>query len=108
MSCIRDALHKRFRTTVILLWDNLQGHKGLQAKYEREHPHGFRFERLPTYAPERNVVEQCWNPIKNVALANFAPKNIKQVITQVEHATQMINKNKNLLPNFLKHGKRKR
>jgi hypothetical protein len=71
-------------------------------------PHVFRVERLPTYSPERNVVEQCGNPIKNVALANFAPKNIKQVITQVEQATQTINKNKKRLPNFLKHCKRKR
>jgi hypothetical protein len=90
-----------------VIWDNLQGHKGLQAQYEREHPNGFRFERLPTYAPERNVVEQCGNQIKNVALANCAPKNIKQVITQVERATQTINKNKKLLPNFMKHCKLK-
>jgi transposase len=103
MTYIRDAMHKHFRTTVIIIWDNLQGHKGLQAKYEREHPHWFRCERLPTYSPELNIVEQCWNPIKNVALANFAPKNIKQV----EHATQTISKNKNLPPNFLKHGKLK-
>jgi len=41
-------------------------------------------------------------------MANFAPKNQKQVIEQVELATQAINKNKNLLPNFLKHIKLKR
>ena len=60
------------------------------------------FERLPTYSPELNVVGQCRNQIKNVEMANFAPKKIKQVDTQVELATQAINKNKTLLPNFLK------
>jgi hypothetical protein len=28
----------------------------------------------PTYSLELSVVEQCWNQIKNVELANFAPK----------------------------------
>jgi transposase len=103
MSWVLDELHKHFRGTVIIIWDNLQGHKGLQAKYEREHPGWFRFERLPTYSPELNVVEQCWNKIKNVEMANFAPKNCKQVVTQVELATKKINENKTLLPNFLRH-----
>jgi hypothetical protein len=55
MSYIPDTLYKHFRNTVII-WDNLQGHKGLQAQYEREHPHGFHFERLPTCSPELNVM----------------------------------------------------
>jgi len=107
MSYILDELHKHFRCTVILVWDNLQGHKGLEAKYKREHPNWFHFERLPTYSPELNVVEQCWNQIKNVEMANFAPKNNKQVVAQVQLATQTINKNKKLLKNFLKHSKLK-
>jgi hypothetical protein len=36
-------------------------------------------------------------------MANFAPKSNKQVIQQVKLATQAINKNKTLLPAFLKH-----
>jgi len=108
MSYVLDELHKYFPGTIILIWDNLKGHIGLQAKYEREHPDWFRFERLPTYSPELNVVEQCWNQIKNVEMANFAPKNQKQVIEQVELATKTINENKTLLPNFLKHCKLKR
>jgi transposase len=108
MSYVLDALHEHFPGTIILIWDNLKGHIGLQEKYEREHPNWFHFERLPTYSPELNVVEQCWNHIKNVEMANFAQKNQKQVVEQVELATQAINKNKNLLPNFLKHIKLKR
>jgi transposase len=108
MSYVLDELHKHFKRKVIIIWDNLQGHKGLQAKYERERPSWFHFERLPTYSPELNVVEQCWNQIKNVAMANFAPKNCKQVVEQVELATKAINENKLLLPNFLKHIKLKR
>jgi len=108
MSYVLDELHKHFKCKIILIWDNLQGHKGLEAKYQREHPDWFHFERLPTYSPELNVVEQCWNQIKNVEMANFAPKNTKQVVTQVELATQAINKNKKLLPSFLKHCKLKR
>jgi transposase len=108
MSYVLDELHQHFRGKVILVWDNLQGHIGLQAKYERQHPGWFHFVRLPTYSPELNVVEQCWNQIKNVEIANFAPKNQKQVVAQVQLATSAINKNKTLLPNFLKHIKLKR
>jgi len=108
MSYVLDALHEHLPGTIIILWDNWKGHFGLQAKYERQHPDWFHCERLPTYSPELNVVEQGWNQIKNVEMANFAPKNQKQVIAQVELATQEINKNKRLLPNFLKHIKLKR
>ena len=108
MSYVLDELHKHFQRKIILIWDNLQGHKGLQAKYEREHPEWFHFERLPTYSPELNVVEMCWNQIKNVEMANFVPKNQKQVVTQVKLATHTINKNKTLLQNFLKHIRRRR
>ncbi len=108
MSYVLDELHKHFKRKVIIVWDNLQGHKGLETKYLREHPDWFHFERLPTYSPELNVVEQCWNQTKNVYMANFVAKNQKQIITQVELATQAINKNKNLLPALLKHTKLKR
>jgi transposase len=108
MSYVLDELHKLCRGKVIIIWDNLQGHKGLEAKYLREHPDWFQFERLPTYSPELNVVEPCWNHTKNVCMANFVPKNQKQVIEQVKIATEVINKNKNLLPAFLEHTKLKR
>ncbi len=107
MSYVLDELHKHFKRKVIIVWDNLQGHKGLEAKYQREHPDWFHFERLPTYSPELNVVEQCWNQTKNVCMANFTAKNQKQIATQVRLATLSINENKNLLPAFLKHTKLK-
>ena len=97
MSCVLDELHKYFRRKVLIVWDNLQDHKGLQAKYEREHPDGVHFERLPTYSPELNVVEQCWNYVKNVAMPNFVAKNQKQFIKQVELATKNINETKIVL-----------
>ncbi|GHV10374.1 hypothetical protein AGMMS50229_21430 [Campylobacterota bacterium] len=105
MSYVLDELHKLCRRKIVIVWDNLQGHKGLQAKYEREHPDWFHFERLPTYSPELNVVEQCWNHTKNVCMENFAAKKQKQIVEQVQLATKAINKN--LLPDFLKHSKLK-
>jgi transposase len=105
MSYVLDEPHKYFQSKVVLIRDNLQGHKGLQAKYEREHTDWFHFERLPTYSPELNVVGQCWNHVKNVCMDNFAVKNQRQIVTQVELVTKMINENKNPLPDFLKHKK---
>ena len=108
MSCVLDELHKYFRNKIIVIWDSLQGHKGLENKYRRQHPVWFHFERLPTYSPELNVVEFCWNQIKNVEMANFVPKNGRQVVDQVQRATQKINEDKTLLQNFLKHIRLKR
>jgi len=31
------------------------------------------FEYLPSYSPELNPVEQCWQMMKNVFMANFVP-----------------------------------
>ena len=108
MSSVLDEWHKYFRDTVILIWDNLQGHKGLEVKYRRHHPDGFHAERLPTSSPELNVVELCWHQIKNVEMVNFVPKNGRQVVAQVQLAAQKINQNKTLLQNFLKHIRLKR
>jgi hypothetical protein len=105
MSYVLDELHNHFRCKIIILWDQLPGHKSLEAKYQREHPDWFHFVRLPIYSPELNVVEQCWNQIKNVEMANFAPKCQCQVIQQVRLATDAINQQKNLLPAFLKYTK---
>ena len=37
-----------------------------------------RFEYLPAYSPELNPVEQCWQWIKKVKLANRASRNDKE------------------------------
>jgi transposase len=108
MAYVLDELHNYFHCKIILVWDNPQGHKGLEAKYNREHPDWFHFERLPTYSPELNVAGQCWNHVKNHGMANFAAKKQKQIVTQVQLATKAINKNKKTLPDFLKHSKLKR
>jgi transposase len=37
----------------------------------REHSGWFLFEYFPAYSPELNPVEQCWQYMKNVQMANF-------------------------------------
>jgi hypothetical protein len=42
-------LHRHFGGPVIIVWDSLSVHVGLENKLMREHPDWFQFERLPTY-----------------------------------------------------------
>ena len=62
MSYVLDERHNHFRRKVIIVWDNLQGHKGLETKYLREHPDWFHFERLPTYCPTQKSLSQASEP----------------------------------------------
>jgi len=49
------------------------------AYFEEHHPDWFTFEWLPSYAPELNPVEQCWNHTKCHDLANFIPEDLQHL-----------------------------
>jgi putative transposase len=70
------AVLRRLRGRVIVVWDGGSSHKGplireLLSRYPRLH-----LERLPSYAPELNPVEQLWSYLKHGRLANFVPRNL--------------------------------
>ena len=95
MSYVLDALHEHFPGTIIILWDNLKGHIGLQAKYERQHPDWFHFERLPTYSPELNVVEQCWNHIKALRVTMLPERRNGQLRPKKSKASHRTSRTRN-------------
>jgi len=98
-------LHHHFHnyTKVMIVWDRLQAHLSAQKYFERVHPDWFCFEYFPSYSPELNPVEQCWQWMKNVALANFVPKDNPELHIRVHEAAQRINNNPKLLPSFFQH-----
>jgi transposase len=68
---LRDLL-RHLRGRVIVVWDRGPIHRGdpirrVLADYPR-----LTLERLPSYAPELNPVEQLWNHIKYARLANLS------------------------------------
>ena len=65
----------------------------------------FEFEYFPSYSPELNPVEQCWQYMKNVVLVNFVPKDNPELHARVLDAAQYINNDPKLLPAFFHHSK---
>jgi hypothetical protein len=53
-----------YGTQVMIIWDSLSSHLSARNHYERVRPDWFIFVELPSYSPELNPVEQCWNMTK--------------------------------------------
>jgi transposase len=96
------ALHHRFGGKVLVLWDHLPAHHAAETYFDEEHPDWFEFEYFPTYSPELNPVESCWNQMKNVYLCNFVPNSDEQLVSTV-HAAAMRIDMEGLLPSFFEH-----
>ena len=102
LTWLLTELHRHFGGPVIIVWDRLPAHVGLESKFQREHADWFHFERLPTYSPKLNPVEPVWNQLKNVELANFAPTDTKQLLEATFNAVENIKIDKKLLHAFFK------
>jgi len=96
-------LHFFHRRKIILLWDNLPLHYSVAESFADEHPNWFDFQYFPAYSPELNPVEQCWQWIKNVELANFLATDRWELTLATCAAVKAINLSKNLLPSFFQH-----
>ena len=90
---------------VMIIWDRLSSHLSARTYFEREHPDWFIFEELPAYCPELNPVEQCWNVMKNVYMANFVPMSIDDLEKKTFEAAERINSDPKLIAEFFHHAK---
>jgi transposase len=84
-------IHHHYGKQVMIIWDRLSSHLSARAYFEREHPDWFIFEELPAYSPELNPVEQCWNMMKNVYMANFVPMSIDDLEEKAFEGAEIIN-----------------
>jgi transposase len=98
-------LHRHYRRHVILVWDRWNVHEAATAYFEKHHPDWFTFEPLPSYAPELNPVEQCWNHTKHADLANFIPDDLDDLEEAVEASITDQSKDQNLLRSFFAYAK---
>jgi transposase len=90
-------IHHHYNNKVMIIFDRLPSHISAQKFFEREHPDWFLFEYLPSYSPELNPVEQCWNQMKNVIMVNFVPFCIEDIVAKTLEAAQIINKDPKLI-----------
>jgi len=98
-------IRRYYGKQAMIIWDCLSSHLSAKAYFEREHPDWFIFEELPAYSPELNPVEQCWQMMKNVYMANFVPMNIEHLEEKAFEAAKMIDNNPKLLEQFFRHAK---
>ena len=98
-------IHRYYGTQVMIIWDRLPAHVSAQRHFDREHPHWFFFEYLPTCSPELNPVEQCWNAMKNVYMANYVPMCIDDLHANCYESAELVNGDPKRLSAFLHHAK---
>jgi transposase len=97
---LRRLLRQR-RGRVIVVWDRGNMHKGppirkLLADFPR-----LELRSLPPYAPELNPVEQLWQHLKWVKLANFAALDVRQLDQSVRRHLHRIQRRPRRLRAFL-------
>jgi hypothetical protein len=63
------------------------------------------FEYLPSYSPELNPVEQCWQHMKNVRMVNFVPLSVEHLVERTLAEAQVMNNDPKLLAAFFHHAK---
>ena len=99
-----QQLCRAVRAPVELVWDRLPAHRGQPVKgWLERNAHRIRATLLPPYAPELNPVELIWGYAKTNCLANFAPRELDELIDQTHFATQTIRADRALLESFLSH-----
>ena len=96
-----------YGTQVMIIWDSLSSHLSARNHFERKRPDWFIFVELPPYCPELNPVEQCWNMMKNVYMANFVPLSIEHLEEKTFEVASIINSDPKLLAEFFNHAKLK-
>jgi transposase len=60
-------------------------------------------EKLPPYAPELNPDECVWKACKYDHMANFAPKNTREMRQRIAASAQSLRRNPSLLSSFYRH-----
>jgi transposase len=98
-------LHRHYRRHVIIVWDRWNVHRTVTAYFEKHHPDWFTFEPLPSYAPELNPVEQCWNHTKYTDLPNFVPDDIDHLFRAVDASITKLKHEQSLLESFFAYAK---
>lgn len=76
-------LLRHLRGEIVLIWDNINTHRGAVVRKWIEKRHRLHVESFPTYAPELNPVEWYWNDGKCHALANHGLEHVEDLHRRV-------------------------
>jgi transposase len=98
-----QQLHRHRRHKVIVIWDRSSVHRSAAAYFKDQRPDWFEFEELPSYAPELNPIEQCWNHTKHADLPNFIPDDLDELDGAVTESINDQRENQTLLRSFFEY-----
>ncbi len=86
-----------------VIWDGGNMHKGPHVRAVlAEHPR-LKLERLPPYCPDLNPVEGVWGWMKYSEMANFCPRDLRHLTSQVSTTLARTAEKRTLLQNFTRH-----
>lgn len=97
-------LHRQLARFIILVWDRSRPHRKAAATLLAR-LRWLRVEWLPSYAPELDPCEECWNHTKYSDLANFVPDNLDQLEQAVATSLERQRGNSALLHSFLDYAR---
>lgn len=96
------ALRRQMGRDMIVILDRLPAHRSAASHLERQSPGRFKFEWLPSYAPELNPAEGVWRHTKHGDLSNFVPKDVDDLFIHVAGSLENKKRNTTLLRSFFK------
>lgn len=95
--------HRRVGRPLIIVWDRLQAHRSKEvAGFVAAHPHDFRLELLPSYAPDTNPEEQCNGAVKREML-NALPASVEELRRMARRSFERLQRQPQLLRSFFRH-----
>lgn len=94
-------LHRHEHGRLILLWDNLAGHKSRLVR-DTAQESGIELEYFPPYAPELNPAEYAWAAAKNHDLPNLRPEGLHILDGHIRRMKRRLQRRADILKGFLK------
>jgi len=98
---LRD-LSRHLRGPIIIIWDNLNVHRGREVRKWIDKRRRIELEFLPPYAPELNPVEGLWNNTKNHHLANHCLEQLEDLEARVQEHADAVGNQRVLLSGFIR------
>lgn len=94
-------LRRHLRDKIIVVWDNLHGHRSKLVRHWAEKHPSCQLTYLPAYAPELNPVEALWAWLKGTRLANNSREDLAPLADEVRRGTRAARRRGDLLQSFL-------
>lgn len=93
-------LLRQVRGPIVVLWDRGSMHRGPAVReLLQKHPR-LSAEFLPPYAPELNPVEHLWNHLKYNDLANYIPRDVKELASTARQRLERTRAQRHCLKTF--------